>query len=254
MKMKKTASTADDEKPKFDITKIPAEVRKINRIKCTVCGSVKGVRPEIVMQRIVTYGSLEELLAKYECMQCRKKEGSAAPKRPKKVRKAKIGGRAHFDSVDPITGEGRYFWQIPGWNGFSSSAPYVATRSIAEYKGAFGSTCARPGLYLDNGKYCDGCIYWETCICTLKRSREEGGVYVNKTEEEKEETLSYYQRKKLGLLTKTYSENEEGVVGAMKELPVDSASLRTGNEPPTKKLNYYQRKKLGLLKWTKKPK
>jgi hypothetical protein len=31
------------------------------------------------------------------------------------------------------------------------------------------SSCVRPDIYLNNGKYCDGCPWSEYCICRIKR-------------------------------------------------------------------------------------
>ena len=31
------------------------------------------------------------------------------------------------------------------------------------------NACIRPDIFLDNGRYCDGCLYWKDCICEIKR-------------------------------------------------------------------------------------
>ncbi len=31
------------------------------------------------------------------------------------------------------------------------------------------NACIRPDIYLDNGRYCDGCFYWKDCECKIKR-------------------------------------------------------------------------------------
>jgi hypothetical protein len=29
--------------------------------------------------------------------------------------------------------------------------------------------CIRPDIFLDNGRYCDGCPYYKDCICEIKK-------------------------------------------------------------------------------------
>ncbi len=34
------------------------------------------------------------------------------------------------------------------------------------------NACWRPDIYLDNGKYCNGCILFENCSCRVKKLRK----------------------------------------------------------------------------------
>lgn len=34
------------------------------------------------------------------------------------------------------------------------------------------NACWRPDIYLDNGRYCDGCVLFEACACKIKRVRK----------------------------------------------------------------------------------
>jgi hypothetical protein len=224
---------------------------KINKITCKgPCGKAKSVRPDILAKRIITYGSLENLLATYECRDCRKRTESTAPTAPKRI---KIGGAAGYSAIDEETGKGIYFWQVPGWGGFTKPSPVFPSKSNEHYKIAYGTSCALPALYLDNKKFCDDCPFLETCACILKRTKSGGGVYVNGSDEEtNDKPLTYYRRRKLGLLNKKPAKGQEEIVPAMKALPVDIKGLKV--EPTKKKLSYHQRKKAGLLKWTRKPK
>ena len=40
---------------------------------CSKCGKVVSVRKEVLLKRIIKFGSLEELNKSYECLQCRSK-------------------------------------------------------------------------------------------------------------------------------------------------------------------------------------
>ena len=40
---------------------------------CTKCGGTFAVRKEVLIKRIVKFGSLEKLIAGYECQKCRSK-------------------------------------------------------------------------------------------------------------------------------------------------------------------------------------
>lgn len=209
--MKKKSAKAGDKLP--------------NKIKCSACGNSKGVRPDVLQKRLADYGTLENLLATYECQKCRKREGSKAPTAPK----ARSESNAGKDHVHPITGEKVYFWQMPGW-AFTKHEPLKPTESAEQYKRAYGTTCANPPFYLDNHRFCDGCVFYNVCACHSKRLKADGGVMVNANGETKK--MSYYMRRKLGL------------IGSSE--PVEQkAAVKSG------KMSYYMRKKLGLLKWTK---
>lgn len=197
-----------------------------NKIKCSACGTAKGVRPDVLQKRLADYGTLENLLATYECQKCRKRPDSKAPTAPK----ARADSNAGRDYEHPDTGEKVYFWQMPGWQMITPRSPYKATESAEIYKAAYGTTCANPAFYLNSGRFCDGCPFFDVCGCHSKRLKADGGVMVNADGETKK--MSYYMRRKLGLINGERKTETPKVV-------------KTG------KMSYYMRKKLGLLKWTK---
>jgi hypothetical protein len=162
-----------------------------NKIACSVCKISKGVRPDVLLKRIKDYGTLENLFEKYECQKCRKRPESIAPT-AKKARKM-----AGADQIHPETGKRVYFWQMPGW-GFTKLKPYKAQESVEQYRAAYTTTCANPKLFLDNKRFCTGCAFFEVCTCPLKRQKGESGEVVLADGQTKK--LSYYTRKKLGLL------------------------------------------------------
>jgi hypothetical protein len=42
------------------------------------------------------------------------------------------------------------------------------------------NSCLRPDIYLDNGKYCDGCAWSENCACPIKRFSKKDIVVTKK--------------------------------------------------------------------------
>lgn len=37
------------------------------------------------------------------------------------------------------------------------------------------NACIRPDIYLDNGRDCDGCPYFNDCSCEIKKARKKKG-------------------------------------------------------------------------------
>ena len=48
----------------------------INKIKCSECGTLKSVNRDVLVKRIVKFGSLEEVLNNYRCASCRKADAA----------------------------------------------------------------------------------------------------------------------------------------------------------------------------------
>lgn len=201
-----------------------------NKIKCSACKKSKGVRPDVLQKRIKDYGTLENLLETYECQKCRKRPESKAPT----AHKARSDRNAGRDYEHPDTGKKVYFWQMPGWTLSTKREPYRPLESVEQYKAAYGTTCANTPYFLNHDRFCDGCPFYNVCQCTSKRLKADGGIVIAKNGEQKK--MSYYMRKKLGLLKRTNGEHKTEVSKTTK----------------TAKMSYYMRKKLGLLKWTKK--
>lgn len=57
--------------------------------KCSKCGKLKAVRPDIYDKRVLAFGSVEKLNAKYLCRECRPKTVKAEKVKKVKVEKVK---------------------------------------------------------------------------------------------------------------------------------------------------------------------
>lgn len=50
---------------------VKVDVKSVTSIKCVVCGEIKAVRPDVFLQRVKNFGSVERLLQNYKCQRCR---------------------------------------------------------------------------------------------------------------------------------------------------------------------------------------
>lgn len=53
-------------------------------------------------------------------------------------------------------------------------APITSNKSISPkdkiaVQAITSNSCLRPDIFLDNGKYCDGCPWSDHCVCDIKR-------------------------------------------------------------------------------------
>jgi hypothetical protein len=124
------------------------EVSRISKIACSKCKKEKGVRPDVLTQRILKYGSLEELLKNYVCAKCRKEHNVNA-----------VGEEVLVTAEKEVVNA---FWQQPGYvfpKGQIShplSQDALATITL--------SSCLVPNLCLDGT--CNKCQFYELCRLT----------------------------------------------------------------------------------------
>ena len=124
------------------------EVNRISKIACTKCKKEKGVRPDVLTQRILKYGSLEELLKSYVCAKCRKEHNVNA-----------VGEEVLVTAAKEVVNA---FWQQPGYvfpKGQIShplSQDALATITL--------SSCLVPNLCLDGT--CNKCQFFDLCRLT----------------------------------------------------------------------------------------
>ena len=124
------------------------EVSRISKIACTKCKKEKGVRPDVLTQRILKYGSLEELLKSYVCAKCRKSLNVNA-----------VGEEVLVTANKEVVNA---FWQQPGYvfpkGNISHPLSQDALQTITL------SACLIPNLCLD-GK-CMDCRHYNYCRLT----------------------------------------------------------------------------------------
>ena len=129
------------------------EVSRISKIACTKCKKAKGVRPDVLTQRILKYGSLENLLKSYVCAKCRKEHNVNA-----------VGEEVLVTAAKEVVNA---FWQQPGYvfpKGQIShplSQDALATVTL--------SSCLVPNLCLDGT--CNKCQYFKICRLTDDKGR-----------------------------------------------------------------------------------
>ena len=52
-------------------------------------------------------------------------------------------------------------------NEYSKTFSLIKDKEITEHVTA--TSCWRPDIYLDNDRYCNGCIIYDNCACPIKR-------------------------------------------------------------------------------------
>jgi len=131
----------------------PETKTTLSKIVCTKCNSKKGISKDRLAKLVAQFGSLAELIAKYVCRSCRKehkvrRDGRIKP--PKKIRKTRMGTLPQeLRNLPPV-----------------EHKPPMTFAEIKEYIQA-SKTCIRPDIWSNNGKACDGCVYYP-CGCECK--------------------------------------------------------------------------------------
>ena len=114
-----------------------------NKIPCNATGKLTTCVGPWKDKKIKEYGSLENLLRNY-------KRKEASPKKQKQSTQQKEQANVVYDV--PV---------------FRLRVPVPLTREqIAQDS---KSACFRPDIFLNNGRHCDGCSYFSTCLSSLKK-------------------------------------------------------------------------------------
>ena len=120
-------------------------------------------------KRIAQYGTLEKLLTTFKCKACRSLDKPASTtveeKKPKKERKERKATAKQARTEELVASVRNTKIDISGDYRVKIDLK-KNPEAVAEFtQGA----CLRPDIYLDNDRYCDGCVHFEHCACALKQ-------------------------------------------------------------------------------------
>jgi hypothetical protein len=122
-----------------------------SKIPCNVTGKLTACSGPWMIKKIKEYGGPEQLLRKYKCR--------GATKKPKLVSKKKKKNLVLKECLDEQKN-----WNLPK---ITFNPPQkLGKEDIAK---ATNGTCFRPDIYLNNDRSCEGCSYFDHCVCALKR-------------------------------------------------------------------------------------
>jgi hypothetical protein len=133
------------------------------KIACTKCESLVTAFGTNLEGKIKKAGGLSNLLETFTCRKCTSASKPAKPIKEKKVKKVKLHKK--------INEEGEVVYDIPKMkfstprNIFLKDAPDLII-DLTKF------SCAAPQLFLDNGRACHGCAYWNNCQCPIKTANE----------------------------------------------------------------------------------
>jgi len=139
-------------KKKSNKKKVVKKAKKLttSKICCVECGVCKGMSKDRRLKLIATFGSEEELHAKYICRTCRtklnvRKDGKLKPVKKKRIPKA--------TSLFKRDADGEVI--LPDWMinmTFHSERKRASNEDLAKT-----GTCWHPTEWINNGRVCDGC-------------------------------------------------------------------------------------------------
>lgn len=122
-----------------------------HKIPCTVTGKLTTAVGPWLRKKVKEFGSVENLLRGYQC------RGAIKAAKPQKVKpigakKARKNGKTKIDIKD-----------IPAMP-TGTKRPQTAD----EFREASNRECARPDIFLDNGRHCLDCPHYANCENEIK--------------------------------------------------------------------------------------
>lgn len=130
------------------------------KVPCNKCGTQVTMFSTNLTARIAKFNSISNLLNEFVCKKC--KQPARAPKvKSNKIKvKSKSKQQEDVNQYQPI---------------IMVKSPVVIHQfnEIADNKDKVEyvtkDNCPQPHIYLDNGRYCNGCCLFKHCACKLKR-------------------------------------------------------------------------------------
>jgi hypothetical protein len=127
------------------------------KIQCNKCETEITCFGTNLEGKITKFGCLAHLLETFICRGCK---SLAAPKKVVKVKKVSVKKEKQEEIKNYDVPKMQF--SVPR-NVFLKDAP-----DIIEAYTAF--SCGAPALYLNNGRKCTGCLFFDNCGCALKKA------------------------------------------------------------------------------------
>ena len=125
------------------------------KLPCTTCDGSSTCFGSNLENRINKFGTLWSLLDEFKCRSC---VSASKPKKEKKISVRFMKRKEKEAKKELPIPQVKQF--VPR-NVLLKDAP-----DIIESYTSF--SCAAPALYLDNGRACHGCAFYNNCMCALK--------------------------------------------------------------------------------------
>lgn len=140
-----------EEKSKFPEKKIP----------CNNCGKLVSMFNDNLRHRIATFGDAFNLLTKFECRECRKGDKASITVKKKIEKKVEVvDSQTESEPYIPIK-------MIQSERNVMSFKDIASSKELtAEFT---NGTCMQPHMFLNQGRSCKGCIFFENCLCNCKQ-------------------------------------------------------------------------------------
>jgi hypothetical protein len=129
------------------------------KIPCVACGEEVSMFHDNLRHRIAKFGSVTNLLSGFQCRACRKTE--KAPKVSKKASKKKVVEETPAtESFAPVR-------MIQSERNVMTFQDIAASKELTEE--FTNGSCMQPHMFLNQGRSCKGCIFFDNCLCNCKQ-------------------------------------------------------------------------------------
>ena len=134
------------------------ETKKLPSLKipCSKCDGSSTAFGSNLEKKIAQFKGLDILLDTFTCRSCK---SDAKPQREKKI----VIKASKTEEKEKVV------YNIPTMRGFVPTNAYLKD-SPSLIQSMTNFSCVSPQLYLDNGRKCFGCVYFDNCNCALKKA------------------------------------------------------------------------------------
>lgn len=130
------------------------------KIPCTKCGEEVSMFHDNLKHRIAKFGNVVNLLSKFECRACRKTEKTPVKKNKKVSKKNAKKVEIQVETFAPIK-------MVQSERNVMSFQDIAASKVLTQE--FTNGSCLQPHMFLDQGRSCKGCIFFDNCLCNCKQ-------------------------------------------------------------------------------------
>jgi len=153
------------------------EHRKLphNKITCKECRqTATSMFGTNLGNTLPKYGNdIEALLKGFVCRPCRTmKTENERLKKPKEEKKPKVTKEVAVLTLEEIEDRKEEIRKSIPKVDFDKKPTPITPEDKSMVAHMTATTCIRPDIYLDNGRFCNGCPWVKNCICPIKKLSE----------------------------------------------------------------------------------
>jgi len=148
-------------------TKLYTETGKLpqSKVGCNTCSNYTTLFGDNLIKRVARFGTIKLLLETFKCRFC------LSDTKPDGVQRAVIVDRKPRKkrTDTKVAREEALMVTVSSMKHTYRTTTVDLVKNASECAVTTKGSCFHPNLYLDNGRFCNGCALFDNCACAIKK-------------------------------------------------------------------------------------